>query len=126
MTVEEFDKLRDELNKKATDLLIKKGKDYTQGDLDKLRNFKETARRLGVSPFQVALVFLEKHVDALFSLGKRGALESEPPTGRFVDARNYIDLAYACWIEEQKESTTACLIFKTGTTVADGSNLEWL
>ena len=104
MTVERFTALRSELNKAAEEVLQKKGYDYTQNGNDKLMNFKSTAAKLGLTPMQITAVFLLKQIDALCTLATFGSVESEPPLQRFVDARNYIDLMYACFIEAKDEN----------------------
>jgi hypothetical protein len=68
-----------------------KGKDYA-GDEDALRNFKEAAAELGLTPEQVLGVYLHKHYAAIRSYIENGSVASEPIQGRIDDARLYLAL----------------------------------
>lgn len=78
----------------ACDAILKvKGNDYTQGD-DRLKNFDRNGARLGLRPEQVLAVYMNKHLDAIETYLRRGAVESEPIEGRIQDAINYLLLLY--------------------------------
>ena len=73
-------------------LLTVKGADYTRHDPDRLSNFKNNAKGIGLTPEQVWAVYFMKHIDAIMSYVKTGKLESEALTGRLDDAINYLYL----------------------------------
>jgi hypothetical protein len=83
-------------------LLNIKGNDYTQGDADRLINFKRIAAELGVSPLLVWWVYFKKHIDAIAAYVKTGKIESEPLYGRFIDAQNYLYLGWALEVDDDK------------------------
>lgn len=65
-----------------------KGHDYA-GDDDALRNFKEAARDLGVSPALIWAVYANKHWSAIMTYCREGKVESEGIEGRCHDAILY-------------------------------------
>lgn len=79
--------MEDEFNE-LVDLNKKKGKDYA-GDEDALRNFKEAAERLGVTPLQVWAVYADKHWQAILSYAAGNTDASEPIVGRVRDLLVY-------------------------------------
>ena len=83
--------------------MTSKRKDYTRHDPDVLANFKRTARLSGLTPEGVLGVFLQKHLDAIYSYIKAGHAESEPIQGRLDDAANYL-LLLGALIEESCEN----------------------
>lgn len=80
----------------------KKGKDYA-GNEDVLANFKRNAERLGLTKYQVWLVYFMKHIDAISNAIKSNPnipdFASESSSERIHDARIYLGLL-ACLIEE--------------------------
>lgn len=66
-----------------------KGHDYA-GDEDALSNFKRNAERLKLTPEQVLMVYLGKHLDAIYTYCAEGQVESEPIEGRIDDAILYL------------------------------------
>lgn len=99
MTLQELDAARKKLDEACDEVLKAKGADYA-GRGDRLSNFKQVAAMVGITPMQAWAVYFLKHVIALTTLAS-GKLESEPPLQRFVDARNYVELGFALWEEEQ-------------------------
>jgi hypothetical protein len=91
MKREAFTKLLKSAHARELELNSTKGKDYA-GDDDALRNFKEAADDLGLTPEQVLGVYLHKHYSAIRSYIEHGALASEPIQGRIDDARLYLAL----------------------------------
>jgi hypothetical protein len=86
------------------DLLDRKGLEYSS-DTDSLANFKAKLD-IGVSPMQVAWIFLEKHLSSIKSYIKLGhELSDESIEGRINDARNYLFLI-ACLVKEQKNKSS--------------------
>ena len=80
-------------------ILTVKGADYTGGShahdpKSRLANFYKNAERLGITPFQSWANYFFKHIDAIETYIKKGAVESEPIEGRFHDAVNYLLLGY--------------------------------
>lgn len=98
MTNTDFETFRAVLNQECTDILFKKGNDYSS-DADRLANFKRLAGRLGLDPMQVWAVYFIKHIDAILTYCKNLEVQSEAIRLRFADARNYLDLGLAL-IEE--------------------------
>lgn len=82
-------------------LLEQKGNDYA-GNEDVLANFKRNADRLGLEPQQVLGVYMNKHLDAIFTYIREGEVHSEPIEGRIHDAINYLLLLLAM-VREQDD-----------------------
>jgi hypothetical protein len=95
MNTEQFNKMLKELQQIEYDIMCSKGKDYTQGNEDRLINFKEAARELKVSPQTVWAVYFNKHVKAVLSSIVHNLDESEPLLERIADLRNYAFLGWA-------------------------------
>lgn len=100
MTNTDFETFRAIFHQECTDILFKKGADYSS-DADRLANFKRLADRLGMHDMQVWAVYFIKHIDAILTYCRTLAVQSENIRGRFADARNYLDLGLAL-IEEHK------------------------
>lgn len=77
-----------------------KGKEYTQ-DGERLKNFKDLASDLGISPESVCFIFLKKHIDAIKSFVKFKEVYSEPIEGRIDDAILYLILLKALISENE-------------------------
>lgn len=120
----------------ACNLSDVKRADYAH-DADVLANFKRTADQLMLEPEQVAVVFLNKHLDAIsravneISRGRDPDREgSEPIRGRFKDALNYLCLLSALIYErfhmgvgDYEQSTSE--VYAGGSTAgADGDGGE--
>lgn len=102
MDTKEFNQFFKQLIDEERTLIEQKGHDYTQGDEDRLINFKRVGSLLGLKPIQVWAVYFYKHVDAILTYVKKGKLESvESLEGRFQDARNYLLLGLALISEEK-------------------------
>jgi len=85
------------------EILNTKGQDYTQRDKDRLANFKNVARDLGVEPEVAWAVYFMKHIHAIMTWVKTGKVESEGLEGRFADIRNYALLGRAIYEEKTRE-----------------------
>lgn len=59
---------------------------------DTLSNFKRAARAVGVSPEEVLLIFLLKHIDGITSFIGGHKSQRESVIGRILDARVYLAL----------------------------------
>jgi len=102
MNIKNFNRMLWSLAEEEGRILRAKGQDYTRGDDDRLANFKRIARDIGCSPLLVWYVYFAKHIDAIASFVKTGKVESEELRGRFIDARNYLALGYALYMDEQE------------------------
>lgn len=72
-----------------------KGREYANSD-DQLANFKRLATRLGLTPAQVLMVYLTKHLDSIDSWVKNPHQDlAEPIDGRIDDAILYLILLKA-------------------------------
>lgn len=93
MNQKEFDVVAQELLDLAASIRNSKGKDYSENN-DRLSNFKNIAKELGVKPSLVWAVYFRKHIDAIMKHTREGQTESEPIEGRLADVLNYILLYY--------------------------------
>lgn len=101
MTFNEFDKLTEDTFEIIRGLRDKKGKEYANSE-DRLANFKRIAESKGISPLQVAGIFLDKHLDAINYYCKKGKVASdEPIKGRIHDAITYLLLMKGLLEEEE-------------------------
>lgn len=91
----DFIKLVNEAHERNIELMRVKGDAYSGSD-DVFANFKRNAERLGLSKYQVWLVYFMKHVDAIANAVKSAPNnpvdKSEGLTGRIDDAENYLKL----------------------------------
>jgi hypothetical protein len=109
MDVETFEKLLTEFESEERALLIGKRKEYAVNS-DCLSNFKATAMATSMSPEDVCVVLLMKHVQAIAKsahdsstrLGYGGTGAKEGFSQRIADARNYLILL-AALIAERPE-----------------------
>jgi len=81
-------------------ILTDASKEYSS-EVDRLDNFKRLGAMVGITPYQVACVFLLKHIDSI----TRNVSIREPMMGRFQDAANYIKLLAALHSEETELPT---------------------
>ncbi len=87
-------------------ILDLKGPAYS-GTGDCFSNFKRNAAVVGVSKYQIWLVYFQKHLDAITNAIKQNpespVEKSEGMTGRIDDAINYLDLL-AGMLEEDRQA----------------------
>lgn len=96
MNASDFTRIKVGLFSQASSIADAKRPAYTGGNEDVLHNFKETARRCGITPLQAWAVHYEKHASAIMSFCKNpSGLQAEPIAGRFADALNYLSLGLA-------------------------------
>ena len=107
MTNKEFKRFVSGFRKAQDKLILSKGHDYTQGNPDRLHNFKEVARLTGLSPIQVWSVYWLKHVFAICTFIKYGKVKSEGIDERFLDEANYNLLGKAILKDESKKHRQA-------------------
>lgn len=102
MDAKYFNILVQETFNECRDLLGLKGAEYA-GSSDRLANFKRGAVLTGVSPQQVAFIYLSKHYDAIATFVREGPVPGgEPIQGRLNDLINYCLLLRAL-IEEEAQ-----------------------
>lgn len=82
-----------------------KGHDYA-GEDDALSNFKESARAVDVSPLVIWFVYFDKHMSAIRTFIREGAVQSEPIEGRIQDAILYLYLLMGLVEEMQNVDLT--------------------
>ena len=103
MTSIEFNKLANELDKLAKDIMNKKGPEYTQQDLDILANFKNTGDRLNTSPLKIWGAFFDKQITSVYAhLNNANLKKAESIESRFADIINYCHLGLALFKERKK------------------------
>lgn len=102
MNKQDFEKMRNEVFEKCTNITKSKGDDYTKGNVDVLSNFKEGGSQLGVPPMKTLGIFMKKHTDAINNYIKNeGQCESEPISERIADAINYLIFLQAIIKDEE-------------------------
>lgn len=102
MDYQELKKLQQSVFARCLELTEKKGNDYSKGNQDVLKIFKESADEFGVSLFVGIGYFLKKHINAVYHYCKTGGQsESEPIRERVVDAINYLTFILAAIEEEE-------------------------
>lgn len=121
MTPSEFKRVFDTTITELNMLLVVKGGEYA-ADNDRLANFREAARRTGMTPAQVLLIYLDKHYSAICNHIKDEAkgtvrAKSEPIEGRVNDMLNYL-LLYKAMLSENRAVFAAL-------NSDDGPKLVW-
>ena len=104
MDRDKFERMLQELQEAELGISRTKGKEYVKNDVDVLRNFKEAAAFLDVTPEQVCVLYMYKHFSALVSnSGATVLLDcSEPIRSRVVDLRLYAALFLALYEEAEE------------------------
>jgi hypothetical protein len=105
MNYEEFNVFCQQLDKDSYDVMDKAKQEYAS-NAQRFSNFDHASQRLRrnprltyIKPSDVALVFLDKHIDSLMS----GISLREDIRGRIIDIINYMKL-YAGMIEEENKA----------------------
>jgi len=105
MKREDFFAFVNERMKAQLDILDKKGRAYS-GDTDAFENFKRNGERLGLSKYQVWLVYFMKHIDSITNAVKNAPNapvdQTEGLSGRVDDAINYLNL-FAGMLKEDNQ-----------------------
>ena len=100
MTSIEFNKLANELDTLAKDIMNAKGPEYTQQDKDVLANFKNTADRLNTSELKIWGAFFDKQISSIYAhLNNVNLKKAETIESRFADIINYCHLGLALFKE---------------------------
>ncbi len=111
MQVKEYENWAADLLAYAHQIETDKRPGYTFTSNDVHKNFKSIAERIGITPFQVWLVYFLKHVDAITTaLSRRDAPAAEPLQGRFADAVNYLKLGWTLYVEDCKTDDDGAII----------------
>jgi hypothetical protein len=105
----------DALLKECNDILFKGAEEY--GGKDRLQNFKDAAKLLGISPEQVAFVYFYKHVCGIAKYVSDRKPQRDTIRGRIVDATNYLILLNAILSEDNLWEVRADSPPKTGNMV---------
>ena len=99
MTLDERNEAIAEIFQDCSKILESKGRDYS-GEEDAYRNFSKVASSLGLPPRQVLLVYLSKHLDAIFNAVKENPYTPKRVAESFeqscLDAINYLAIL-AAW-----------------------------
>src|SRR5574341_1661414 len=114
MNDQEFKQIRKKFNEMGTKELDDRGPSYAEkfdGNEDRLANFKVLAKDIGISPMQVLMIYLKKHMRSIERYVRDGHQTSEGVITNFVGARNYLDLAVALDqdLSRSKIQSTQCL-----------------
>lgn len=93
MNQQQFEQIVNETVESINKLLVLKGSEYAS-DNDRLINFKKGAEETGLTPLQIAFVYMRKHYDSVATYVRKDAKGitqtlSEPIEGRFDDLINY-------------------------------------
>lgn len=104
MTHQEFAKIiKEELYVTASDIRNAKEPEYTMESPDILNNFKQAAKRAGVTPMQVWSIFFDKQLTSIQAHIKNPDLvQAEPLDSRWADLYNYLLLGFALYKESDE------------------------
>ncbi len=108
MTHQDFNDFQEALLEEVVTIKDTKGVEYANSE-SCFANFERLSTQLGLSPPQVAWVYLSKHLDGIASYCRAEVEYSEPIRGRIVDAIVYLTLI-AGMIQERKENKIKCKI----------------
>ena len=111
MTFQEFDALKANFQALENKISDVKGTEYANSE-DRLANFKRMAAKRGIPAITAAAILLDKHLDAIDYVINGKAELSETFEQRILDARVYLMLIYALYIEgqEKPESNSAAKV----------------
>lgn len=84
-----------QLHQQRIEIVKAKRPEYTEGDADVLRNFKQVAVELGITPTQAWYVYFRKHISSIATYARTGTAPAEPIQTRICDAMNYLELLNA-------------------------------
>ena len=87
MTFKNFNSLTESVFDKIREIANTKGKEYANDETDRLANFKDIAKEIGISPLQVLLVYSKKHSRAIDNYCKSGGVShsNESIESRILD-----------------------------------------
>lgn len=94
---------------RCDDVLKVKGNDYS-GNVDRYKEFKDTAERTGLTKYQVLAVYLNKHINSIFMAIRNNPykpnLRAEHISEKIIDAHNYLYFLSAILESEEDEEAT--------------------
>jgi hypothetical protein len=103
MTFEQFDKFQERLLAEVVKMRDTKGKEYANS-ADRFGNFRRLSESVGLADYQVAYVYMSKHLDSIASYMKNHkTFSAESIRGRFIDTLTYLTLI-AGMVEEAEIS----------------------
>ena len=102
MNTNEREQVAKDIFQKCLKLMEGKGKEYS-GNVDILSNFKRNADNLGLTKYQVLMIYMAKHFDSVLSEIKKHPEfptdASEPFESRITDLINYLILLQCLRLE---------------------------
>ncbi len=105
MIFSEFDEFQQGLIKEVVGMRDTKGLEYANSE-DRFANFRRLCDQTGIKDYQVAYIYLVKHLDSLASFMKHGReFSSEKIRGRIVDAIVYLTLIAGMIYESQDKNS---------------------
>lgn len=108
MTPEERTEVTTKVFNKAQEIFGTKGEDYA-GTVDVLSNFKSEALKLGLTPYQVLMVYKNKHETSILNAVKRSperpARKGESIEESVMDSIVY-NILLMCLLEEGRPGKT--------------------
>lgn len=106
MTQEEFIRvIKNGLYESAAEIRSTKQPEYTMESPDILNNFKQSAKRAGVTPMQVWSIFFDKQLTSIQAHIKNPDLvQAEPLDSRWADLYNYLLLGFALYKESDVQN----------------------
>lgn len=90
------------IHREIQDTRSKGAAEYANSDVNCFGNFDRLSATLGISPEQVLLVYLTKHMDGINSYVKGHKSQRESVKGRIVDAIVYLNLLYGMVLRSEK------------------------
>lgn len=97
-----------EISNKRMELMFKKGDDYaTEDELSNFKRMHTLCQVLDIdprrSPEDCAAFLVMLKIDRIHNLKRKGVSpKNESVQDTLIDAHNYLDLAYACSLDEQE------------------------
>lgn len=104
MTIENMDKVIQDQLSYCQDLLVKKGKEYADNNIDRLQAFKTAAQLQGITPEQALAGMMCKHTVSVYDLIASNASDLTIWTEKITDHINYL-LLLKCLIMDEIEAS---------------------
>lgn len=111
MTFADFNVIMAKFQELENKISLSKGTEYANSE-DRLANFKRVAAALDLPPLKVCYVYFKKHLDAVEYVVNGKKELSETFESRVLDARVYLMLLYALYLEELQNKEDENLINK--------------
>jgi hypothetical protein len=105
MKQEDFEKIQNSIFNEVAAMGASKGQEYAS-NYDRFSNFKEVAADIGVTPVQVLMVFVTKHIRSLEQYARSGKVFSDETThSRIIDIITYMTLLAGLLIDLSEEKS---------------------